>query len=385
MIERTAYLERLETAVKRSPITSLLGPRQVGKTTLARHFAKTRPSTFFDCELDVDRRRLQNPILALGALEGLVVLDEIQTMPDLFNQLRVLVDRPQNKTKFLILGSASPDIIKNVSQTLAGRVEFVDLPGLRLPEVTARESRRLWVRGGFPRSFLAVNMADSIAWRSGFVRTFLERDIAQFGFRIPSPAMRRFWTMLAHYHGQTWNGAKIARAMDLSGKTARAYLDILSGTYMVRQLQPWFVNVGKRQVKSPKVYLRDSGLLHSLLHISDWEGLFSHPAVGASWEGFVLEQLAYTLQLREGDMYFWATHNGAELDMLFFKNGRSYGIEIKFKEAPKVTKSMNIAIETLGLTHLWVVYPGMHIYPASDKITMLPLSEIAQLPTLISQ
>lgn len=223
-----------------------------------------------------------------------------------------------------------------------------------------------------------------MAWRDGFIRTFLERDIAQFGFHIPSPAMRRFWTMLAHYHGQTWNGAKIARSMDVSGKTARAYLDILSGTYMVRQLQPWFVNVGKRQVKSPKVYLRDSGLLHSLLNISNWEGLFSHPTIGASWEGFVLEQVIYTLQLYEGEVYFWATHNGAELDVLFFRNGRSYGIEIKFKEAPKVTKSMNIAIETLDLTHLWVIYPGMHIYPTSDRITMLPLSEIEQLPSLIS-
>ena len=383
MIERTTYLERLETAVKRSPITSLLGPRQVGKTTLARQFAETRQSTFFDLELDVDRRRLQNPNMALGALEGLVVLDEIQTMPELFNLLRVLVDRPQNKTKFLILGSASPKIIKKVSQTLAGRVEFIDLPGLRFPEVAEDASRRLWVRGGFPRSFLAESTDDSMAWRDGFIRTFLERDIAQFGFHIPSPAMRRFWTMLAHYHGQTWNGAKIARSMDVSGKTARAYLDILSGTYMVRQLQPWFVNVGKRQVKSPKVYLRDSGLLHSLLNISNWEGLFSHPTIGASWEGFVLEQVIYTLRLYDGDVYFWATHNGAELDVLFFRNGRSYGIEIKFKEAPKVTKSMNIAIETLGLTHLWVIYPGMHTYPASDKITMLPLSEIRQLSTLI--
>ncbi len=384
MIERTTYLERLETAVKRSPITSLLGPRQVGKTTLARQFTETRQSTFFDLELDVDRRRLQNPNMALGALEGLVVLDEIQTMPELFNLLRVLVDRPQNKTKFLILGSASPEIIKKVSQTLAGRVEFIDLPGLRFPEVAEDASRRLWVRGGFPRSFLAESTEDSMAWRDGFIRTFLERDIAQFGFHIPSPAMRRFWTMLAHYHGQTWNGAKIARSMDVSGKTARAYLDILSGTYMVRQLQPWFVNVGKRQVKSPKVYLRDSGLLHSLLNISNWEGLFSHPTVGASWEGFVLEQVIYTLQLYEGEVYFWATHNGAELDVLFFRNGRSYGIEIKFKEAPKVTKSMNIAIETLDLTHLWVIYPGMHIYPTSDRITMLPLSEIEQLPSLIS-
>ncbi len=384
MIERATYLERLETAVKRSPITSLLGPRQVGKTTLARQFTETRQSTFFDLELDVDRRRLQNPNMALGALEGLVVLDEIQTMPELFNLLRVLVDRPQNKTKFLILGSASPEIIKKVSQTLAGRVEFIDLPGLRFPEVAEDASRRLWVRGGFPRSFLAESTEDSMAWRDGFIRTFLERDIAQFGFHIPSPAMRRFWTMLAHYHGQTWNGAKIARSMDVSGKTARAYLDILSGTYMVRQLQPWFVNVGKRQVKSPKVYLRDSGLLHSLLNISNWEGLFSHPTVGASWEGFVLEQVIYTLQLYEGEVYFWATHNGAELDVLFFRNGRSYGIEIKFKEAPKVTKSMNIAIETLDLTHLWVIYPGMHIYPTSDRITMLPLSEIEQLPSLIS-
>ena len=381
MIERHAYLTQLETAVNRSPITSLLGPRQVGKTTLARQFAQSRDSTFFDLESLPDQRRLQNPELVLGALEGLVILDEIQVMPELFNVLRVLVDRPANQAKFLILGSATPEIIKNVSETLAGRVEFIELPGFHLLETTPKLWRRRWVRGGFPRSFLAGSDTDSMAWRDGFVRTFLERDIPQLGIRIPAPAMRRFWTMLAHYHGQTLNSTKLARAMGVSGKTIRSYLDVLTGTFLARQLQPWYANTGKRQVKSPKVYLRDSGLLHSLLNLPNWDSLLAHPGVGASWEGFVLEQIIQTLRLRQ--TYFWATHSGAELDLLFFHNGRSYGIEIKFQEAPKVTKSMRIALSTLNLEHLWVIYPGTHTYPADDKITVLPLSDIALLPTFL--
>jgi predicted AAA+ superfamily ATPase len=382
VIERHGYLTRLETAVNRSPITSLLGPRQVGKTTLARQFSQTRQSTFFDLESLPDQRRLQNPELVLGTLEGLVVLDEIQTMPELFNALRVLVDRPSNQSQFLILGSASPEIIKKVSETLAGRVEFIELAGFHLAEVMTSSWQKLWVRGGFPRSFLAQTDEDSAAWREGFIRTFLERDIPQLGITIPAPAMRRFWTMLAHYHGQIWNGAKLARAMGVSDKTVRSYLDILTGTYVVCQLQPWYANTGKRQVKSPKVYLRDSGLLHTLFGLANWDGVLAHPGVGASWEGFVLEQITRQLQLQE--VYFWATHNGAELDLLFFRNGRPYGIEIKFQEAPEVTRSMRIALETLGLEHLWVVYPGTHSYPADEKITMLPLSDIVLLPDLLS-
>lgn len=377
MITRNSYLKQLATAVQRSPITALLGPRQVGKTTLARQFAQEREATFFDLESEPDLRRLQNPELALGSLRGLVILDEIQLKPELFAVLRVLVDRPENQARFLILGSASPEIVASVSQTLAGRVEFIELSGFQLAEVGSANWPALWVRGGFPRSFLAAAAQDSVAWREGFIRTFLERDVPQLGIRIPAIAMRRFWTMLAHYHGQTWNGAELGRAMGLSAKTVRSYLDILSGTFMVRQLQPWFVNVGKRQVKSPKIYFHDTGLLHQLLALPHQDALLAHPGVGASWEGFVLEQAWRTLRLNEG--YFWATHSGAELDLLFFFEGRAYGLEIKFNEAPKVTRSMLAACETLNLAHLWVIYPGRHAYPAHEKITMLPLIEIDTL------
>jgi uncharacterized protein len=377
MITRNSYLKQLATAVQRSPITALLGPRQVGKTTLARQFAQEREAAFFDLESEPDLRRLQNPELALGSLRGLVILDEIQLKPELFAVLRVLVDRPENQARFLILGSASPEIVASVSQTLAGRVEFIELSGFQLAEVGSANWPALWVRGGFPRSFLAAAAQDSVAWREGFIRTFLERDVPQLGIRIPAIAMRRFWTMLAHYHGQTWNGAELGRAMGLSAKTVRSYLDILSGTFMVRQLQPWFVNVGKRQVKSPKIYFHDTGLLHQLLALPHQDALLAHPGVGASWEGFVLEQAWRTLRLNEG--YFWATHSGAELDLLFFFEGRAYGLEIKFNEAPKVTRSMLAACETLNLAHLWVIYPGRHAYPAHEKITMLPLIEIDTL------
>jgi predicted AAA+ superfamily ATPase len=264
MLDRPSYFAQLATAVRRSPVVALLGPRQCGKTTLARLFGETRQAIYFDLESQPDQRRLQNPELALGALEGLVILDEIQAMPELFNALRVLVDRPQTRARFLVLGSASPVLVKSVSESLAGRVEFVELAGFDLRESGADNWRQLWLRGGFPRSYLADSDADSLAWREGFMRTFLERDIPQLGITIPPAALRRFWTMLAHYHGQVWNASELARSMGLSDKTVRTYLDILTGTFVVRQLQPWHENIGKRQVKAPKIYLRDSGLLHGL-------------------------------------------------------------------------------------------------------------------------
>jgi uncharacterized protein len=333
MLNRLTYLDRLTTAVRRSPITALLGPRQCGKTTLARLFAEQQPATFFDLESQPDIRRLQNPELVLGMLTGLVVLDEIQLMPELFAVLRVLVDRPQNQARFLILGSASPSLIKQAAESLAGRIEFVELAGFDLTETTITAWQTLWQRGGFPRSFLAASDEDSLAWREGFIRTFLERDLPQLGIMLPTPALRRFWTMLAHYHGQIWNANELGRSLSLSDKTVRAYLDILTGALMVRQLQPWHENISKRQVKAPKIYLRDAGLLHALLTLSDLNSLLAHPSVGASWEGFVLEQV---LQLiRPAEAYFWSVHSGAEVDLFFLYQGRRYGVEVKFSEAPQ--------------------------------------------------
>ena len=377
MLDRPHYLNQLEVGLFRSPIVALLGPRQVGKTTLAQAFADGKGATFFDLESEPDRQQLSNPELVLGALEGLVVIDEIQVMPQLFNVLRVLVDR-SDKARYLILGSASPDLIRHTSQTLAGRVEFIELPGFSLEEVGLESWRRLWVRGGFPRSFLAGSEPNSTAWREGFIRTFLERDIPQLGIGIPAPAMRRFWSMLAHAHGQIWNASELARSMGLSGKTVRSYLDILTGTFMVRQLQPWFANIGKRQVKAPKVYLRDSGLLHHLLGLSNERDLLGHPGVGASWEGFALEEVLKVVSSH--DVYYWATYAGAELDLMFVHRGQRFGVEMKFSEAPKPTKSMYIARSDLELKHLWVVHPGQNTYPMEESMTMLSISDIPSLP-----
>jgi predicted AAA+ superfamily ATPase len=378
MINRPFYVSGLTTAINRSPITALLGPRQCGKTTLAHLLMKEQQAVYFDLESVPDKRRLENPELVLGDLDGLVILDEIQLIPSLFQALRVLVDRPDNKTRYLILGSASPEIINNTSETLAGRIEFIELSGFDLGEVGKKNWETLWLRGGFPRSYLADSEEDSLAWREGFIRTFLERDIPQLGINISPVAMRRFWTMLAHYHGQTWNASQIGRSMGLTHKTMRSYLDVLTGTYMVRQLQPWIANLGKRQVKSPKVYFRDSGLLHSLLEIADNHNLLGHPKVGASWEGFAIEQVLQ--YVRPNQAYFWATHNGAEIDLLFSDRGKTYGVEVKFNEAPKVTASMRSALTELNLEHLWVIYPGKEAYSAHEQISVWPLDQIDRLP-----
>jgi hypothetical protein len=377
MISRPEYLNQISRAVKRSPITALVGPRQCGKTTLARMFAKNRAATYFDLESQPDVNRLQNPELMLGSLLGLVIIDEIQVMPALFKVLRVLVDRPKNKTRFLILGSAAPDLIKNVSETMAGRVEFVELSGFGLQETGSGSSNKVWLRGGFPRSFLARSDGDSLAWREGFIQTFLVRDIPQLGISIPPAAMRRFWTMLAHYHGQIWNASELGRSLDLSDKTVRSYLDILTGTFMVRQLQPWYENIGKRQVKAPKIYLRDSGILHALLNLPDLQTLYGYSRLGASWEGFAIEQILQIIKPPQA--FYWATHSGAEVDLFFIVHGRRYAIECKFSEAPKITKSMNQALESLKLTHLWVVHPGDHAYPLSERISAWPMKNIESL------
>lgn len=375
MISRKRYINELNSAIHRAPIVSLLGPRQCGKTTLARLFGEKHQATYFDLESIPDQRRLQNPELMLGSLAGLVILDEIQLMPELFSVLRVLVDRPGSQAKFLILGSASPHIIKNVSETLAGRTEFIELSGFNLQETGTgtKTLEKLWLRGGFPLSFLAGSNQDSLAWRENFIRTFLERDIPQSGIMIPAQAMRRFWTMLAHYHGQTFNASELGRSLGLSGKTIRSYLDILTGTFMVRQLQPWHENISKRQVKAPKIYFRDSGIFHSLLDIPDRHYLMGHPRLGASWEGFALEQILRIIGPVEP--YFWSTYSGAEVDLFFSKNGKRYGIECKFNEAPKISKSMHIAINDLGLSHLYVLYPGKDSYPVAENISVVSLAD----------
>ncbi len=292
--------------------------------------------------------------------------------------MRVLADRPDTPCRFLILGSASPYLVKNVSESLAGRVEFIELSGFDLGEIGKENWESLRLRGGFPRSYLANSEKDSLAWREGFIRTFLERDIPQLGINISAVAIRRFCTMLSHYNGQNWNASQLGRSMGLTDKTVRSYLDILTGTYMVRQLQPWIANLGKRQVKSPKVYFRDSGLLHSLLEITDNHNLLGHPMVGASWEGFVIEQVLQFV--RPNHAYFWATHNGAEVDLLFSDQGKNYGVEVKLNEAPKITTSMYTALAELKLDHLWIIYPGKEAYPAQEQISVLPISQIDKLP-----
>lgn len=373
MIFRPFYFEQLRQTLRRSPICGLLGPRQTGKSTLALEIARFFPqSHVFDLESPADLLRLTNPELTLSRLSGLIILDEIQLRPDLFPILRVLADRARPDVQFLILGSASPQLIRHSSESLAGRIQFVDLHGFNLSEIGSAALEKLWLRGGFPRSFLAENDSDSSAWRESFVRTFLERDLPQLGLRINATAMRRFWTMLAHRHGQIWNASELARSMALSDKTVRNWLDELSLTFMVRQLQPWFQNLGKRLVKSPKIYLRDSGLLHHLLGLSTMQQLLGHPAVGASWEGFALEQILQLL--RPTDAWFYATQSGAELDLFLQHNGRRLGFEFKYNESPRTTRSMRIALADLQLDHLWIICPGTVQTQLDEKISVCGLA-----------
>jgi predicted AAA+ superfamily ATPase len=334
--------------------------------------AAGEPCTYFDLENPADLQGLSAPMTALERLAGLVVIDEIQRRPELFSLLRVLIDRPQNAARFLLLGSASLRLVKGVSESLAGRIGFVDLAGFDLSEVGDENSDRLWVRGGLPRSFLADDDSASRLWREDLIRTLLERDIPQLGITIPAETLRRFWTMVAHSHGQVWNAAQFARSLGTSENTVRRYLDILAGAYLVRILPPWFENIGKRQVKSPKVYIRDSGLLHGLLQVGAWEQLSGHPKLGPSWEGFALEQVIGAAQSR--DAYFWATHGGAELDLLLMVGGKRLGFEFKYADAPRRTRSMHVAVQDLQLDQLWVVYPGRQEYPLDELITAVPLA-----------
>jgi len=356
------------------PVVSVLGPRQVGKTTLAQEIAGQQPSHFFDLE-DVDAlARLAEPKVALDRLEGLVVLDEVQRKPELFALLRVLADRKPVKARFLLTGSASPSLVRAVSETLAGRVALVDVSGFNLEEVGEGEWRKLWWRGGFPLAYLAATDAASRQWQEEFVRTLLERDMPQLGITIPAAALRRFWTMLTHYHAQVWKGSELARSLGASEPTMRKYLDILSSTFMVRQLAPWHENVSKRQVKAPKIYLRDSGLLHCLLRQAAFADLEAHPKLGASWEGFAIEQVLSITGDREA--YFWATHGGAELDLMVIWRGRKYGFEFKYGDAPSMTKSMHTALHDLKLERLFVVHPGKDSYEMNDRAEAVAITNL---------
>ena len=374
MIERAELLARVREALHRSRVVTLLGPRQCGKTTLAREIVPPHSANYFDLEDPAALRQLEQPKTALEHLHGVVVIDEVQRRPELFPLLRVLCDRKPLPARFLILGSASPALIRSSSESLTGRMETVVLGGFGLPEIAASQESRLWLRGGLPPSFLARNDADSAAWRKSYVQTVVERDILQLGYGVPSAAMFRFWTMLAHYHGQIWNAAEPARSLGISETSVRRYLDLLDGIFMVRQLLPWHENLKKRQVKSPKIYIRDTGLLHRLLGITSLPELLRHPKCGASWEGFALEAALQAFQPDEA--YFWATHNGAELDLLMLRRGVRIGVECKRADAPRLTPSMRTAIKELGLSRLWVIYPGRRRFALADKVAAVPLSDL---------
>jgi uncharacterized protein len=381
MLERSGLKSAVEAALGRSPAVALVGPRQVGKTTLARSLlatTSTAAANWFDLEDPQVEAQLANPMVALQGLRGLVVIDEVQHAPDLFKVLRVLIDRPNNPANFLLLGSASPALLRQSSESLAGRIEVIEATGFTLIETGAAAVDRLWWRGGFPRSFMAPSDNNSRLWRRSFIRTVVERDLPQLGMNAPAPAIHRFWTMLAHFHGQTWNAADPARSLGVNESTVRRYLDWLTQAYFVRQLQPWFVNTGKRQVKAPKIYFRDTGLLHELLGIASPAALLSHPRCGASWEGFALDQVLRIAQ--PDDAYFWATHAGAELDLLMFKDGRRVGVEVKRTDAPTLTTSMRVAIQELDLDALYVVYPGTRRYQLHDRVEAVPLSALVPSP-----
>lgn len=382
-ITRNALLGRIRAALARGPVTVLTGPRQAGKTTLARALLTEDSPNYFDLEDPVSLARLDEPRTALDPLKGLVVIDEVQRRPDLFPVLRVLADRRGSPAKFLILGSASGELLRQSAETLAGRVERIEIGGFALAEFGADSADRLWRRGAFPRSYLARSERDSVTWRKQFIQTLLERDFPQWGVRVPATALLRFWTMLAHYHGQIWNAADPARALGVSPATTRRYLDLLTDALVLRQLQPWHANLGKRQVKSPKVYVRDSGLLHQLLGIESEKMLLSHPRLGSSWEGFVIEQVLGVETYDEA--WFWATHQGAEIDLLLRRGDRLLGVECKRADAPGLTPAMRIALADLGLERIAVIYPGAKRYSLGDRVEAVPLSALARPGSLFRE
>lgn len=382
-IKRYDKIKAIKKAFEYSPAVAILGPRQCGKTTLAHQFSENLRSKdvhFFDLEEPSDLAALKNPVLAFEGLKRLIVIDEVQRRSDLFPALRVLIDRHKDK-KYLILGSASQALLRQSSESLAGRITYLELGGFALSELEDLNFKKRWVRGGFPRSFLASSYQAAYEWRQNFITTFMERDIPNLGINIPAKGMRRFWMMLAHYHGNIFNAFEIGKSLGISNMTASRYLDLLSATFLVRQLQPWFYNTKKRIVKRPKIYFRDSGIFHAFLGVVTLEELNKHPQLGASWEGFVIEQVINVLNLREGELYFWGVHTGAECDLVISKKGKLWGVEVKYQDAPRITSSMRSAIDELSLEHLWVVYPGNKKYVLDKKITVLPISDISKIST----
>ncbi|MCX5814309.1 MAG: ATP-binding protein [Proteobacteria bacterium] len=376
MIRRKHLLSKIETALKRSRVVVLLGPRQCGKTTLARELIDAASRNYFDLEDPVSLARLYEPMTALQSLEGLVVIDEIHRRPDLFSILRVLSDRNPLPARFLILGSASPALLKQSSESLAGRVEMISMSGFCLEEVGKEAQTRHWLRGGFPLSYLARSEPDSVAWRKNFIQTFLERDLPQLGVKIPATTLLRFWTMIAHYHGQVWNAAEPARSLGISETSVRRYLDLLTDVYMIRQLPPWHVHITKRQIKAPKIYFLDTGLLHYLLGIRTWKELLDHPKSGASWEGYVIDEVLRVVEPDEA--YFWGTHGGAEIDLVLRKDGRMVGVECKQVDAPKLTPSIRAALTDLGLERIYVIYPGERRYALAERVEAIPMGDVAR-------
>lgn len=375
MIPRREHEARIRRLLGQFPVVGLVGARQVGKTTLARGLAAGEQGqvTFFDLEDPTDEARFADPKLALESLEGLVVIDEVQRSEGLFRLLRVLVDRPSNSARFLVLGSAGPELLQQSSESLAGRIAYHELPPLQVNETGPESIDRLWMRGGFPRSFLAADDRESAVWRTAFIRTFLERDLPQLGFNVPATTMRRFWTMVAHFHGSRWNAAEIARSLGVTAPTVNAYLDALVDALVVRKLTPWFENLKKRQVKAPKVYLADTGLLHTLLRLDTGRALLGHPKSGASWEGFAMHETARILSVDWEDCHYWATHRGAEIDLLAFDGGRRIGVEFKRTSTPRMTRSMHSALTDLKLDRVFVVHPGGDRFRLHDRVEAVGL------------
>lgn len=374
LIKREAEIEHINNLISSFPVTAILGPRQCGKTVLANQVAFDH---YFDLENPRDSVRLETPQLALEDLEGLIVIDEIQRFPDIFQLIRYLVDS-KSKQKYLILGSASRDLIRQSSESLAGRIGYHRLGGFTLSDIGKKNLQKLWLRGGFPRSYLAGSSSKSFLWLENYINTFLERDIPQLGISIPARTLRKFWTMISHYHSQVLNHSEIGRSFGISDMTVKKYMNILEGTFMLRVLQPWHTNTKKRLIKRPKIYIRDSGIFHSLMSIENKKQLFSHNKLGASWEGFALEYISRSINKRDEELYFWQTHAGAELDLLWQHKGKNWGIEFKYADAPRKTKSMEIALKDLKLSHLWVVYPGKKAYKLSKNLSVIPIHDIAE-------